>query len=80
MADNEPGRRFWIYSKRSWDPRWWHKLGVPYLGGDEWGRRTVVIGLWFLGYVVWAWRTCHCPECDEMREQSFRLGEERHRG
>jgi thiol-disulfide isomerase/thioredoxin len=66
-------RRFWTYPRSEWDPEWWHKAGVPYFGGDEWGRRTIVVGFWFVGYLVWAWRTCWCPECHEMREQTYRL-------
>ncbi|MBM0235932.1 hypothetical protein JNW88_00320 [Micromonospora sp. ATA32] len=65
-------RRIWTYRRDTWDPAWHHKLGVPYRGGDEWGRRTVVVGLWFVGYVVWAWRTCWCRECHEVREQTYR--------
>jgi hypothetical protein len=76
MADLGPGSRFWTYSKEKWDPQWWHKLGVPNLGADEWGRRTIVVGLWFLGYVVWAWRTCKCAECGEVREQTYRWARE----
>lgn len=64
---------FWIYSRDRWDPSWWHKIGVPSLGGDEWGRRTIVVGLWFLGYVCWAYRTCWCQECHEVREQTYRM-------
>lgn len=70
-------RRVWTYSKGTWDPAWYHKFGVPLFSGDEWGRRTVVIGLWFLGYVVWAWRTCWCQECHEVREQNYRFATER---
>jgi hypothetical protein len=66
-------RSVWTCPPSEWDPEWWHKIGVPYVGGDEWGRRTVVIGLWFLGYVSWAFRTCWCDECHEMREQTYRL-------
>lgn len=65
--------RFWTYSKEEWDPKWQYKLGAPFRGSDEWGRRTIVIGLWFLGYVVWAWRTCWCQECHEIREQTYRM-------
>lgn len=65
--------RFWTYSKKEWDPKLPYKLGVPFRGGDEWGRRTLVVGLWFIGYVVWAWRTCWCQECHEVREHSYRM-------
>ena len=70
-------RRVWTYRKDQWDPAWYHKLGVPFLGGDEWGRRTIVVGLWFTGALVWAWRTCWCQDCHEVREQTYRwLNEE----
>ncbi|MER7331804.1 MULTISPECIES: hypothetical protein [unclassified Micromonospora] len=65
--------RLWLYHRDAWDPAWHQKLGFPYLGGDEWGRRTVVIGLRFVGYLVWAWRTCWCQECHDVREQTYRL-------
>lgn len=55
-------RRVWTYRRDEWDPPWWNKLGVPSFGADEWGRRTIVVGLWLVGYVVWAWRTCWCRE------------------
>lgn len=71
-------RRFWFYEASTWDPRWWHKLGVPSLGGDEWGRRTIVWGVGLLGYVVWAWRTCYCQQCHSAREQTYRLEMERY--
>ncbi|HEX5995991.1 MAG TPA: hypothetical protein VFY84_12685 [Jiangellales bacterium] len=64
--------RVWRYPRDAWDPSWWHKLGVPSFGGDEWGRRTIVIGLWFVGYVGWAWRTCWCQQCHGAREQMYR--------
>lgn len=70
--------RFWTYRANNWDPAWWHKLGVPYLAGDEWGRRTIVWGVGFLGYVVWAWRTCWCQECHAAREQTYRFEMERY--
>ncbi|MDG4792121.1 hypothetical protein O7626_40615 [Micromonospora sp. WMMD1102] len=74
MAETEwPIRRLWTYPAGEFDPAWWHKLGVPVFGGDEWGRRTVVIGTALTGYVVWAWRTCWCPECHEAREQTYRF-------
>lgn len=65
--------RFWTYSRDSWDSAWYQKLGVPYRGGDEWGRRTLVVGLWFVGYLVWAWSTCWCQDCHEVREETYRL-------
>lgn len=66
-------KRVWWYPRGEWLPSWYEKIGFPYLGGDEWGRRTVVVGLWFVGYVVWAWRTCWCHECHEVRAQTYRF-------
>lgn len=76
MDENEityKSSRVWTYSKDSWDPSWYEKIGFPYRGGDEWGRRTIVIGLWFIGYVVWAYRTCWCQDCHTVREQTYRF-------
>lgn len=65
--------RVWTYSKDSWNPAWYEKIGFPYRGTDEWGRRTIVVGLWFIGYVVWAYRTCwSCQDCHMVREQTYR--------
>lgn len=67
-----PGR-FWTYSREGWSPdhRW-----RPYRGGDEWGRNTVVLPIPFGGYLVIAYRTCKCLDCDEMREQTATLERE----
>ena len=70
-------KRFWTYSRHSWDPQWWHKWGWPALGGDEWGRRTIVWGVGLLGYVVWAWKTCWCQECHTVRQQTYDMAAER---
>lgn len=64
-------RRFWTYAKDKWDPEWWHKIGLPYFGGDEWGRRTIVIGLAGIGYVCMALWTCWCQECHFGRSQTY---------
>lgn len=64
-------KRFWTYTRDGWDPRWWHKAGWPYFGGDEWGRRTVVIGLWCVGYLVVALWTCWCVDCHLGRAQTY---------
>jgi hypothetical protein len=71
--------RFWFYSRHTWDPRWWHKWGVPSHGGDEWGRRTIVWGVGLLGYVVWAYRTCWCQECHGVRAQTYEMALDRWR-
>lgn len=64
-------RRVWRYSYREWQPRWLHWL-VPYRGNDEWGRFTFVVPAHPFGWLVWAYRTCWCAECDEVREQTAR--------
>ncbi|MEV7267077.1 hypothetical protein AB0N38_26295 [Micromonospora aurantiaca] len=74
--NEKPVRRVWTYRRAEWDPPLRERLGFPYLGCDEWGRRTVVVGLWFVGYVVWAWRTCWCQDCHEVRAQTYRFREE----
>ena len=74
MNDHEavPPNRLARYTRQEWDPSWWHKCGIPYRGGDEWGRRTVVVGFGFLGYLVWAYRTCWCRDCHDVRGQTYR--------
>jgi hypothetical protein len=66
-------RRVWIYRRNEWSPPWYQRFGFPFRGGDEWGRRTVVVGFWRVGYVCWAWRTCWCQDCHSAREQTYRL-------
>lgn len=70
-------RMFWTYNKNSWDPAWYHKIGLPYRSSDEWGRRTIVWGVGFLGYICFAYRTCWCQSCHTSREQTYRLEVER---
>lgn len=75
MNDHEavPPGRFWTQTPKEWDPSpWWRRWGVPFWGGDEWGRRTVVVGFGFLGYLVWAYRTCWCRDCHDVRGQTYR--------
>lgn len=59
--------RTWTYSRETWCPphRW-----LPYFGGDEYGRRTIVLPIPFGGYLVWAFWTCSCAFCDEVRAQT----------
>lgn len=68
--------RFWYDPKDECDPAWYHRLGVPYLGADEWGRRTITIRVPFAGYLSWAYRTCWCQDCHAGREQTYRLQRE----
>lgn len=60
-------KRFWRYRYSSWQPRWWNYL-LPYPGGDEWGRLTLVFHVPPIGFIVWAYKTCHCDVCVESRE------------
>lgn len=67
-------RRIGFNSRHDWNPKWYHKLGWPFFGGDQWGRMTVVIGTGFTGYLWWSYRTCwKCQDCHAMREQTYRL-------
>lgn len=71
VVDWSPGR-FWTYDKTSWTPKWPYRWGLPMFGQtDEWGRRTVVWGTKFTGYLVYAWSTCWCEQCHEAREQTY---------
>lgn len=64
-------KHLWHYGYKSWDPEWWYYI-FPYRGEDEYGRRTLVIPIHPFGFLVWAFRTCYCPECSEIREQTAR--------
>lgn len=62
-------RRIWRYRYGDWSPAWWRYL-IPYIGGDEWGRRTVVIHTPPIGFLVIAYWTCRCSDCDDIRAQT----------
>lgn len=66
--------RFWRYPlDGSWEPRFrW----LPTLGSDEFGRRTIVVPVPFVGWLVCAYRICPCPECAEIRNQTARWQDE----
>lgn len=53
--------RFWTYKRESWTPR--HRW-LPYKGGDEWCRYTLVLPIPFGGYLVTALWTCRNRSCD----------------
>lgn len=63
--------RFWTYTRESTDPK--HRW-IPWLGSDEWGRRTLVLPIPFAGYLVTAlwWSACdeaclaECVCCDRL--------------
>src|SRR5262245_3835598 len=61
--------RFWKSSYQDWRPRLWFYV-LPYRGGDEYGRLTWVIHIPLWGFLVWAYRTCPCEECEGIREQT----------
>lgn len=66
-------KRVWLQRRDEWYPNAFQQFGWPHLGGDEWGRRCITIGFFFLGYISIAFRTCYCPECHEMRDQTYRI-------
>jgi hypothetical protein len=64
-------KRTWRYRYGSWLPPWWAYL-IPQIGStDEYGRKTAVIHIPFWGFLVWAYKTCHCEDCVESREQGW---------
>lgn len=62
-------KRFWFYRYGSWTPRWYYYLIPDFSGGDEYVRKTVVVHVPFVGFLVWAYRTCHCEDCELLREE-----------
>lgn len=64
--------RLWWEGYRDWQPHWIHYIW-PERGADEFGRRTVVFPVPGFGWLVWAYRTCHCEDCDDLRAQTERF-------
>ena len=65
-------RRVWRYRYGTWAPRWWQWiLPAVYRGGDEFGRHTLIVHVPAVGFVVWAFWTCRCDECDESRVERY---------
>lgn len=62
ISPESPGR-VWTYPKGGWSGH------LPMLGGDEYGRRTLVLPIPFGPTVVVALYTCHCEDCEYMRAQ-----------
>ncbi len=63
--------RIWRYRYASWQPVWWSYL-IPQGGMvDEYGRLTMVIHIPFYGFLVWAYKTCYCEDCEELRAQKL---------
>lgn len=54
---------FWRYNHGT---KWWHR----FLGGDEWGQRTVCIPVLPWVQVILAYRWCNCHDCAHMRAQT----------
>ena len=69
--------RFWSYSEDNWQPK--YPL-LPYFGGDEYGRRTVVLWVGPRRWVVWAFWACTDDFCSAIREQTYREEQERSLG
>lgn len=51
-------RRVWFYSGKGW-------RGWPMIGDDEYQRRTLALGLPFVGAVVIALWRCRCADCTQ---------------
>jgi len=60
-------RLFWYHQ---WKPPWWHFV-LPYIGGDEFGRRSLVWPLHPLGWLVVAYRVCQCSDCERKRVLTY---------
>jgi hypothetical protein len=67
--------RFWYYDRASRQPTaddpTWRSRRWPWFGGDEYGRKTIVIPIPFHGEFVWAFWTWKGVEDDEMRQQTM---------
>lgn len=62
-------KRFWRYRYGEWGAHWYHYL-IPEFGlNDEFGRRTVVVHVPFAGFLVWAFWTCRCEDCAQLRDE-----------
>jgi hypothetical protein len=60
--------RVWLYN----DPGAWEwGRRVACFGGDEYGRLTLVVRMPGGRALVWAFWTCRCSDCDEMRAQTL---------
>lgn len=62
-------RRFWRYRYGQWTPSWWEWV-FPGHSADEYGRVTLIFHVPFVGFIVWAWRTCYCDDCEQSRAQT----------
>lgn len=70
-------KRFWYYDRASRQPDAdepdWRSPRLPWFGGDEYGRKTIVIPIPFHGALVWAFWTWKGAEDNEMRTQEWDL-------
>jgi hypothetical protein len=62
-------KRFWRYRYGEWGTYWYHYL-IPEFGSDEFGRRTIVVHIPFAGFLVWAFQTCRCEDCEAVRQEN----------
>jgi hypothetical protein len=63
--------RIWRYRYGTWTTPWYYYL-IPQLDTtDEYGRRTAVIHVPFVGFVVVAYHTCHCEDCESLRDEGY---------
>lgn len=58
--------RVWFYRPDSYED-----MPVLYTGkgGDEFGRRTVIVTVRRVGSIIFAYRTCYCVDCAAARVQ-----------
>lgn len=67
--------RVWV-----WGPDWywhgWRTLLPVWSAGDEYGRRTLVLGWTLTGRMIIALWICGCIECFESRQQTAEMGRE----
>jgi hypothetical protein len=63
--------RFWRYKYGSWLPEWYRYIFPDLRGTDEFGRRTMVIHVPLVGFLVWAYWTCRCEDCEIVRTQEL---------
>lgn len=68
----EDAGRIWFYKPSLWWHGWRTLLPLAFGGmcGDEYGRRTLVIGWTITGRIIIAVRTCYCGECCNSREET----------
>ena len=63
--------RVWRYRYGTWRTPWYRYLIPQVDTTDEYGRRTIVVHVPFVGFVVWAYKTCHCEDCEQLRSEGY---------